>query len=90
MSFTFSKQYAVVKNYPDLGILKQSPPEEISVTYKAIVVNSVAAGTAEVQFSVDAGDIGEGIITFVFAPSGFDGLLGQAEEALRQKLVEQL
>lgn len=90
MSFTLNKQYAVVKNYPDLGIMKQSTSEEVSVTYKAIIVNSAATGAAEVQFSVDAGNIGEGLITFTFTPSGFDGLLGQAEEALRQKLVEQL
>ncbi|UYL05425.1 hypothetical protein DIDNDMLP_00440 [Klebsiella phage KP13-7] len=82
MSFTISKQCSVVKNYPELGIVKPSNSETLNVTYEAIIVNSVAAGVAEVQFSVKAEGIGEGIITYSFHHDGLDNLLVQAETSL--------
>lgn len=53
------------------------------------MVNSVAAGIAEVQFSVKADGIGEGIITYSFPHEGLDNLLGQAEMALQNTLANQ-
>ena len=83
MSFTISKQCSVVKNYPELGIVSPSDSETLTITYEAIIVNSVAAGVAEVQFSVKAEGIGEGIITYHFNHNGLDNLLAQAEAALK-------
>ncbi|UYL04619.1 hypothetical protein NFBINONH_00075 [Klebsiella phage KP13-2] len=83
MSFTVSKQCSVVKNYPELGIVKSANSETLNVTYEAIIVNSVDAGVAEVQFSVKSDDIGEGIITYSFNHNGLDNLLVQAETALK-------
>lgn len=83
MSFTISKQCSVVKNYPELGIVKPANSETLNVTYEAIIVNSVAAGVAEVQFSVKSDGIGEGIITHHFNYDGLDNLLVQAEAALK-------
>lgn len=82
MSFTVSKQCSVVKNYPELGIVSPSDSETLTTTYEAIMVNSVAAGIAEVQFSVKADGIGEGIITYSFPHDGLDNLLVQAETSL--------
>ncbi|UYL04808.1 hypothetical protein EBOKLHFM_00212 [Klebsiella phage KP13-26] len=82
MSFTISKQCSVVKNYPELGIVSPSDSEILTTTYEAIMVNSVAAGIAEVQFSVKADGIGEGIITYSFPHNGLDNLLVQAETSL--------
>lgn len=82
MSFTISKQCSVVKNYPELGIVSPSDSEMLTITYEAIMVNSVAAGVAEVQFSVKADGIGEGIITYSFPHNGLDNLLVQAETSL--------
>ena len=82
MSFTISKQCSVVKNYPELGIVSPSDSEMVTTTYEAIMVNSVAAGVAEVQFSVKADGIGEGIITYSFPHNGLDNLLVQAETSL--------
>lgn len=82
MSFTVSKQCSVVKNYPELGIVSPSDSEMVTTTYEAIMVNSVAAGVAEVQFSVKADGIGEGIITYSFSHDGLDNLLAQAETSL--------
>ncbi|HCI5911696.1 TPA: hypothetical protein NPN65_004600 [Klebsiella quasipneumoniae subsp. similipneumoniae] len=89
MSFTVSKQCSVVKNYPELGIVSPSDSEMVTTTYEAIMVNSVAAGVAEVQFSVKADGIGEGIITYSFPHEGLDNLLGQAEMALQNTLANQ-
>lgn len=83
MSFTISKQCSVVKNYPELGIVSPSDSEILTTTYEAIMVNSVAAGVAEVQFSVKADGIGEGIITYSFPHDGLDNLLVQAETSLK-------
>ncbi|UYL04390.1 hypothetical protein EPNKCIFM_00088 [Klebsiella phage KP13-16] len=86
MSFTISKQCSVVKNYPELGIVSPSDSEILTTTYEAIMVNSVAAGIAEVQFSVKADGIGEGIITYSFPHNGLDNLLVQAETSLESSL----
>lgn len=89
MSFTISKQCSVVKNYPELGIVSPSDSEMLTITYEAIMVNSVAAVVAEVQFSVKAEGIGDGLITYSFTPDGLDNLLGKAEIALQNTLANQ-
>lgn len=89
MSFTINRQCAVVKNYPELGIVSPSDSEMLTITYEAIMVNSVDAGVAEVQFSVKSDGIGEGIITYSFPHDGLDNLLGKAEIALQNNLANQ-
>ncbi|UYL04980.1 hypothetical protein LGIDLPPJ_00093 [Klebsiella phage KP13-27] len=89
MSFTINRQCAVVKNYPELGIMKSADSEMLTITYEAVIINSVAAGLAEVQFRVKSDGVGDGLITYSFTPDGLDNLLGQAEIALQNTLANQ-
>lgn len=89
MSFTINRQCAVVKNYPELGIMKSADSEMLTITYEAVIINSVAAGLAEVQFRVKSDGIGEGLITFSFAVEDAGNILLKAEEALKEYILKQ-
>ncbi|HFF9149683.1 hypothetical protein V6082_08640 [Klebsiella pneumoniae] len=89
MTFKVTRKCSVVKNYPELGIMKAGNDELLEVSYTAIIVNSLSNATAEVQFDVQAEGIGNGLITFSFMINGINGLLEQAESALKSKLANQ-
>lgn len=89
MTFTVKTKCAVIKNYPEIGVMKPGGDEFLNVSYTAIIVNSISNSNAEVQFDVIAEGVGSGLITFSFPTNGTDGILKQAEDALKESIEKQ-
>ena len=86
MSFSVTKEYSTVLNYPELGVLKAGEKVICTVEYTAVHVNAVGPESVEVQIQTKMLDGGTGILVYTFAPDGLDNLLMQAESSFKSTL----
>lgn len=86
MSFSITKEYSTVLNYPELGILRAGEGVVCTVEYTATHINAVGTGSVEVQIQTKLADGDTGILVYTFEPDGLDNLLMQAEASFKATL----